>query len=91
MSNQEEKTQNLFSKFTSITEKKEYMQRRLKLENSYILFFAYNDSLNPKEKESEEENTNSEWADFFNEISQSEINKHLEIITVIKLTQNNKN
>jgi len=86
--NKEETQINPFKNFSSITEKKEYMQKRLKLENSYILFFAYNDKENQNKNEEgedkdedQQENINSIWADFFNEISQSEIKKHLEIIT----------
>jgi glutaredoxin-related protein len=72
---------NPFKNYASITEKKEYMQKRLKLEDSYIIFFAYNDKEENKENTEDLENINSIWADFFNEISQSEIKKHLEIIT----------
>jgi hypothetical protein len=62
------------SNFHHISQKKEYMELRLKLENSMILFFAYD--------ENDKEGNNS-WWNILKEIN-SKYQEHVKIVLVIK-------
>lgn len=72
--------QNMFSKFTHIHTKKEYIDKRIKLENSYVIFFAY--STNSTE-ENDNLSINQEWLDVFESIQEEQnYSKYLELVMV---------
>jgi len=71
---------NKFSKFTHIQTKREYMDKRIKLVHSYVLFFAYSTNCND---ENDYFNINQEWLEFFEEIKANPIlSKYVEIVMV---------
>lgn len=77
----------LFSIYQHISTKKEYIDKRIKLEHSYVIFFAYNSKNTIDAQEESEENNNltinQEWADFFDEISANKnFTKYLDIVMV---------
>ena len=56
------------------------MDKRLKLEHSYLLFFAYS---NLNQNQEDNEITNKEWLEYFEEVKLNpKLSKHVEIIMV---------
>ncbi len=70
----------MFSKFKHIQTKREYIDKRIKLENSYLMFFAYSTNYT---EENDYLSINQEWQDVFESIQEKQnYSKYLEIVIV---------
>lgn len=73
----------MFSKFKHIQTKKEYIDLRIKLEHSYVMFFAYSTNYT---EENDYLSINEEWLEFFEMIQGNEkYSKYLQIVMVKNL------
>lgn len=73
----------MFSRFTHIQTKKEYIDKRIKLEYSYIMFFSYSTDYT---EEKDELSINQEWLDVFESIQADQnYSKYIVIVMVNKI------